>query len=427
MERKLRLRTPDRRQLTLRPENLDDIIPMDHPARTVWRVAEGLDLSKFYEGIQSVEGEVGRDATDPRLLVALWLYATMKGVGSARELARLCTVHDAYRWLVGGVSLNHHLLSDFRVGYADELDELFTQLLARLIKKGVVDISSITQDGTRVRASAGASSFRREKSLGRLLKEAKRHVKELRKQIDDAARSGELSSKQRAARERAAREKEQLVQEALSELPSLKVRREKLSRKIESAGKKELRVSTTDPEARVMKMPDGGYRPAYNVQYAADTKSRAIVGVEVTNSGVDTGALVPMRQQIEERTGRKIEEHLADSGYLTLDDIEQGSKNKVTMYIPPKPPRANSARMADPSLPRPTDTEAIKEWRLRMASDDGKEHYKMRAAVSETVNAEAKTLRGLSAFRVRGVTKAQCIALWAALAYNIAHFGSVLI
>ncbi len=218
----LRLRRPDRLQVTMRCECDDELIPLEHQARVIWRVVQTLDLAAFQEPIRAREGVCGRNATDPRLLVALWLYAATRGVGSARELARLCVESRPYRWLCGGVTINHHTLSDFRVGHAQALDELFTQVLALLVGKGVVKVRRISQDGTRVRASAGASSFRRGEKLAVLLEQAHAHVGQLRALLDNPERSdfGELSrtaglsAKSKAAKLRAARQRQQRVKQA---------------------------------------------------------------------------------------------------------------------------------------------------------------------------------------------------------------------
>jgi transposase len=409
-------------------ECLDDVIDADHPVRTIWEATGRLDLSGYYEKVAAVEGSAGRDATDPRLLVALWLFASTEGVGSARELARLCERHAAYRWLCGGVSVNHHMLSDFRVGHADALDGLFTQLLVALVSRGLVQVWRIAQDGTRVRALAGASSFRRREHLTKLHLQARTHVANLRRRLEDPHGSAGLSARRRAARERAARERQERLEEALARLPELEARQQALSEKSSAAQRERLReprVSTTDPDATVMKMSDGGYRPATNVQLAADPESRAIVGVEVSNRGVDTGQSAPMREQVEKRTGLKVQQHVVDGGYLNFAEIEATHASGVELFVPPKPPR-NTDKRKSPYEPRPDDSEAVAAWRERMASEEGQAIYKLRGQTSETINADLKTHRGLDRVTVRGLDKVRSVALWCALAYNVLHFGRAL-
>lgn len=427
----IRLRLPERSQVVMRYGALDDLLPPAHEARVVWAVVESLDLSDFCAAVRAVEGGPGRDATDPRVLVALWLYATIDGVGSARELDRLCRESDPYKWLCGGVSLNYHTLSDFRVGRGPALDGLLTRMVATLVDQGLVTVFRISQDGTRVRACAGASSFRRRGRLNELLERAEAHVAELRSLLDDPAQSAGLSARQKAARERAARERQERVAAAIAALPGLEAKQAKLAKKVSRKDKaagtklKEPRASTTDDQARVMKMPDGGFRPAVNVQLAVDTESRAIVGVEVTSGGVDSGQAEPMRRQVQGRTGREVKEHLMDGGYLVLDEVDRAAREGVTVYVPPKPPRNPELRGSEYE-PRPSDSDAVKDWRARMGSDQGKEVYKLRAATSETVNADAKAHRGMTRLLVRGPDKAKCVALWFALAYNLSHFAKEL-
>jgi transposase len=424
----VRLRVPERGQVVMSVQSADELIEADHPARVIWKVVGTLDLSRFHEPIKARRGVVGRDSTDPRLLVSLWLYAATDGVGSARELARLCVESKPYQWLCGGVSLNHHTLSDFRVDHGPALDGLFTQVLVSLMEKKLISVHRISQDGTRVRACCGASSLRRKERLNLLLKQVRQHVAELRALLDDPEQSAGLSAKKKAAMQRAAREREQRIQQAIAQLPELEERQRKLAgrkSKKEKEKLKEPRASTTDAEARVMKMPNGGFSPALNVQLAADTQSRAIVGMSVVNVGVDTQQLEPMRQQVEQRTGQTVHEHLADGGYLTFEDVDRAAEQNVTLLVPPKPPR-DPEKFGDEFEPRATDSEAVKQWRKRMGSDEAKEIYKLRAATSETVNADLKTHRGLVQLSVRGIQKATCVALWCALAYNLVHFGKAL-
>lgn len=428
----VRLRVPERSQMEWVAQCADDLVPAQHAARLVMAVVEKLDLSQFSEAIQAREGVAGRDATDPQLLVALWLYACIRGIGSARELARRCEESAAFRWLCGGVTVNHRMLSDFRVDHGAALDGLFTQVIASLVDQEVVKVSRVSQDGVRVRVSAGASSFRREERLQELLAKAREHVVELRRQVKLPAYAA-LTARQQAARKRAAEEKQQRLEQAIAQLPELKRKQAEAARRAghgkrgQQIREKQPRVSTTDAEARVMKMPNGGFNPGFNVQLATDTESRAIVGVEVTNEGSDNAGLsAPMRQQVEKRSGGQIEQHLMDGGYLRNDDLEQAHPQGVELFVPPKPARHPQNRGLELEIKR-GDTEAVRAWKRRMASDEGKEIYKQRAATSETVNADLRSYRGLTQLTVRGLHKAKCVALWCALAYNVMHFAPALL
>ncbi len=429
----VRLRRPERRQMAMVVQCPDDLVSATHPVRRVAQVVEHLDVSGFCAPIQAREGVPGRDATDPKLLIALWLYACVRGIGGARELARQCEENVAFQWLCGGVTVNHHLLSDIRTEHWEDLDQLLTQVVASLVEKGVVKVSRISQDGLRVRVGAGASSFRREERLEQLLAEAKRHVEELHQQVDSpASPAAALTARQGAARKRAARERQERLEQAIAQLPELKRRQEEAARQAgqgksgQKIREKEPRVSTTDAEARVMKMSNGGFNPAANVQLAADAESRAILGVDVSPEGSDAAGLsAPMREQVEKRTGRKVQEHLEDGGYLRKEDLEEAHAQGVALFVPPKPARKPEKRGHELD-PQPGDSEAVQAWKQRMRSEEGKQIYKQRAATSETVNAELRTYRGLGRILVRGLAKARCVALWCALAYNVMHFASVL-
>jgi len=400
-----RLREADRTQVCLRPVDLEGLLPEEHRARIVWAYVEGLDLTPLYQQIQAVEGEAGRPATDPKILLALWLYATLEAVGAARALDRLCGTHLAYQWLCGGVPMNYHTLADFRTAHGAFLDTLLTQGVAALMAQGLVTLEQVAQDGIRVRASAGAASFRRRPTLEACLAEAEAQVQALRAELE--ADPGATTARQRAARERAARERQARVAQALAHLPALEAKKKRDERT-------KARASTTDPEARVMKMADGGFRPAYNLQFATDTGTQVIVGVDASNAGTDHGQLAPMVEQIAARHAEAPGATLVDGGFVTKEDIEAVSE-RTTVYAPvPKP--KDPAR--DPHVPLPTDTPALAAWRERMGTPEAQAIYKERAATAECVNAQARN-RGLRQLGVRGLAKARLIALWYALAHNL--------
>jgi len=427
----VRLRSPERRQLGWVAQCADDLVGPSHPVRSIAAVLEKLDLSGFYAGIKAREGVSGRDSTDPGLLVGLWLYGCVRGIGSGRELARRCEESAPFLWLCGGVTVNHRLLSDFRTDHGSALDDLFTQVIASLVDQDIVKVSRISQDGVRVRVSAGASSFRREERLRELLTQAREHVEQLRQQVDGGV-AAELSARQKGARKKAAEDRLKRLEQAVAQLPELKQKQAKAEERAgegkqgEKVRKRQPRVSTTYPEARRMKMPNGGFNPAVNVQLATDTSSRAVVGVEVTFEGTDSvGLSEPMRQQVEQRTHKKVQQHLIDGGYMRKEDIEKAGE-EVELFVPPKVARLPANR-GNELQPKKGDSPALLRWKKRMASEEGKEIYKQRAATSETVNADLRTYRGLSQITVRGTDKLRSVALWCALAYNIFHFAKNLL
>jgi len=406
---------PVRNQLSLQPTDLEALVPEDHPVRGIWALVERLDLSPFYAEIDSRGSNAGRPATDPAVLLSLWLFANAEGVGSARLLERLCERDAPYRWICGGVPVNYHTLSDFRVSHREKLDALLTQVLAALMNQGVVKLKRVAQDGMKVRASAGAASFRRKGSLERCRDEATEQVRRLRRELkDDPAAS---TKRVAVAKERAANARLAAVEAALAEIPAIEKQRADRNAKKPSDAKRrgELRVSTTDAESRVMKMADGGFRPAYNVQFATDA-SGYIVGVDVTNHGTDQPHIAPMLDEIERRTGNTPREYLVDGGFVTLENIEVIAERGATAYAPVPTPRNP---VIDPHEPKPEDTPVIAAWRRRMGTESAKRIYVQRGTLAERTNADLRGHRGLDRLNVRGIAKVKTVVLLAALTFNL--------
>jgi hypothetical protein len=306
------------------------------------------------------------------------------------------------------------------------LDELFTTLLAALMNADLVTLDRVAQDGMKVRAGAGAASFRGASRLDQCLTAAQAQVARLKDQREHPEPG--VSAREQAARERAARERQARVERAIAQLPAAKAAKERQERtlaKPKRAKVREPRVSTTDPDARVMHLPDGGFRPAFNAEFATDVESQVIVGVGVSNRGAcpegnegsDQGEALPMETQVQERTDRHPGAYLIDGGFVKRADITALEQRQVTVYAPLRPPRTTtSGRTA--TDPRPDDSPEVIAWRERMGTDAAKEIYKQRAATAECVNALAR-LRGLQQFRVRGLDKALCVLLLMAITHNV--------
>jgi len=413
-----RVTTAERRQVTWGSFDLESLVREDHRVRAIWQVIESLDLKAFYARISSVEERAGRPATDPKILLALWIYATSEGIGSAHHVDRLCKTDAVYRWICGGVSMNQHTLSDFRTDYRVEVDGLMTKVIATLMHNGLLHLRRLAHDGMRVRASAGAASFRRKQSLHSCAEEARARIAELQKEIDEEPAASD--TRRRKAQERAAKMREEAIAQALEELPLVEQAKERRATRDSKArtrdpkAKKGVpRASTTDPEARVMRMPDGGFRPAYNVQLATDTESRFIVGVDVTNVGSDAALLTPMLDDIERRTGQLPKEHLVDGGFNALAEIERAHQRGVAVYAPKLASRSRKTKSTR------RDPPGVAAWRARMDEPATKPIYKLRAATAETVNADLRRWRGLDRFVVRGRHKVRACAVLSALTYNV--------
>jgi transposase len=406
-----RVNKPERCQIEMRCESLDQRLDMEHDARLVWKLVEGLDLSALYEQIDAVEGGAGRNASDPRVLFALWLYAAIDGVGSARELDRLCQEHRAYEWLRGGVPVNYHLLADFRVQHGELLKQLQTDSLAGLLAEGLITLETVAQDGVRVRASAGGHSFRRRPTLEEAQKEAREHMEKLEQESEDA---GEQTVQQQKARKRAARERCERIEKAIEAAKQMAEQREKRKK---GDGEK-ARASTTDPDSRNMKMGDGGFRPGFNVQMATDVATGIIVGMDVTNEGSDAGQMKPMVDEIKKELERTPINMLADGGFSTINDIEATTQGGTTVFTPVKEEAKKKSEGKDPFAPKPGDSEIIAAWRVRMGTEAAKQLYKLRSQSAELSNARLRN-QGVYQVLVRGLQKVKAALWWHVLAINL--------
>lgn len=407
---KPRLNIPVRNQITFRNTCLDDLISDDHKVRFIWDYVSKLNLSEILKKINSVEGSVGRNTIDPRILLTLWVFAISEGVGSAREIDRLCNEHHAYMWICGEVKVNYHTISDFRANHGQELEELLIQTVAILMKGGLVTLNRISQDGVRIRANAGSSSFKRKATLKDRLKLARNHLQEI---MSNANSTGTDAAKKRASEERVKK-----VELALRELHALQSQKEGIKKKhhkrLTEKEKDRLRASTTDPQARKMKMRNGGFDPAYNAQFAVDTKSQIIVGVYVTNVGSDTKDLEKMFKKVKKLHQKTPKEWLADPGYINYDQMEELDRNGCKPYIALKTTTKENNSIS-----------AINQWQIRMESEKGKQIYKERAATSECVNAIQRN-RGLQQFWVRGKRKVQSVLMLFGLTHNIMRTRSLM-
>jgi transposase len=460
-----------------RPVDVERLIEEDHPARAIWECVGHLDLSAFHEALKAVEGRAGRPALDPQLLISLWIYAYSEGVGSAREIARLCEYHPAYQWLTGCEPVNYHSLSDFRVDHQAALDELFTQVLGLLSAEGLVTLQRVMHDGTKVKACAGADTFRREEKI-------RAHLEMARQQVEAMGdpRQEERSPRVAKARQRAARERQERLELAQQELEKLR------ATKASAEAQQQARVSETDPEARVMKQSDGGFAPSYNLQVSTDAEHKIIVGVGVSQSGSDYGELSAALDTVEANMEQPPQQVVVDGGFTSretiLDMADRGvdligslgdnsgkaeaqfkrrgvdpafrpeaftyhpDSNTYTcpahaVLVPQgrdKRPgliyhqyRAAAAQCAacvfkskccpqnvgGRMVVREEEAPVVIAFRAKMATEEAKQIYRQRGAVAEFPNAWIKDKIGLRQFHVRGLLKVTMEALWACLTYNI--------
>lgn len=403
--------------------DLEALLASDHRARIVLSFVESLDLSALYDAIKAREGEPGRPPADPVVLFALWLYATIEGVGSARQLARLVHSDVAYRWIAGGVPLNYHGLSDFRVAHVEVLDRLLTESVTALIAEGVISLNEIVVDGTKVRANASRGSFKTASKLARVEAAVEQRLAGLKAEIESDPEAS--SRRKQAAQERAAREVKERAERARSALDKVRAEKEKRAkthRQDEAKKKSEPKVSLSDPDARTMRFADGAVRPAYNAQVMTTPKEGIIVSVKMTDRRNDAGLAVPMVEDMIRRYGKTPKTLLVDTHYATNEDIAalaEHAAGSVKVYAPPPTARddVKPATLAKRAKKRSQEPESVKEWRSRMATSAGQDVFRLRKLI-ERVNANLKN-HGFGFIPVRGLIKAKAVALWHALANNL--------
>ena len=422
----IRIRQAERRQPGFELVDLESLVVEDHPVRAVWCFVEGLDLRVFYDRIKARGETPGRPATDPQILLALWLYATADGIGSGRALARLCEHHTIYRWICGGVGVNHTMLSEFRVDSGEFLDRLLTSSLAALMKEGLITLEEVITDGTKVRAAASRSSMRRRQSLVELEAKARVRVAELKQELEADSAAGERRLSKR--RLTAAEDRAHRVAAALARQPATAPKQDKGrsdgDQPPSASGKggkkpKEERVSTTDPDAPLMKMADGAVRPAYNVQVAS--ACGFIVAIEPVQRHNDRGLAPEMVAQVQQRCGKLPDRLLADTGAMTAADIVTIADTRPSVQVFSPPPARKEASKPESKARyernRAAEPQCLKEWRARMDSAEGQAVYKRRCT-TEHVHARLKN-RGFGRMVLRGLAKVRIACLLHAVTHNL--------
>lgn len=415
----IRLLRPDRSQVVWDAVDLDSQLPPDHRARLVWAFVQTLDLEAFYARIKVRDDLPGRPTSDPAVLLAVWLYATLDGVGSARAIERLCGHHAAYRWLAGGVPVNHDMLSGFRRESGVLLDELLSQSLTALIAEGLITLEEMMIDGTKVRARAGDGSMAGRARLERIETAVAERVGELRRELEEDA--GAAERKRRVRGLRLAEQQAARIERARQRLSELEQEKAERANRDSRAAKAETKVSTSDPEVRRMRMPDGSMHPAWNVQVA--TCDGFVVTIDPTGRRNDSGLAPGLVDQVERRCGETPGRLLADAGSMTMDDIVSLTERKpeLKIYSPPAKQRehisAGGERNRRSQMKHEPD--AVKAWRERMAGDAGKDVYRRRK-LTEHAHAKMKN-RGFARMLVHGVKAVRSVCCLHAIAHNFLH------
>ena len=401
----IRFRRPDRSAL-LDPRTIDQLIPPGHPARAAWQQACALDLSGLLLGYKARLHHPGKPPIDVRVLVALWLFATDEGIDSARRLARSCRRDAPYLWICGGILVDYHTLSDFRIDHGDWLRSQFVAAVGTLHRDGLVRLDHVGQDGMRLRASAGSDSMKTASTLVEHLAQAEQKLETLEAEDRAKALLPGRRTKKEAAGLRGACERCGRLRQAVAQIGPLAQTRE-ARKKGDGAT---TRVSETDPECRRMKMADGGFRPAYNIQFATDLDALVVVGVETTNAGNDNGQLGAMQQQLKADYAVAAKVCYVDGGFVTNEDIEASARAGTTLYAPIKSAKKQLEKGGDPYARKQGECDEVAAWRQRMSTPEGKAEYRNRGK-TEWTNAQARR-SGLEKVRVRGLQKVNTVVLW---------------
>jgi transposase len=474
-----RLRTINRDQTVLVQMYVEELIPPDHKARAIWELMGRLELKGFLEPLKVRRGGAGRPAWDPRLLVSLWVYAYSEGISSAREIERLMEWEPGFQWLGGLASVSHHTLSDFRVEWDKELDDLFAQVLGLLEASGLLSLERVMHDGTKIRAQAGSDTFRREKSLREHLERAREVVKSM----GDPQAEAPAKNRKEAAQQRAAQERRNRLDQAVKEW-------EGLAKEATEPEKEKLRVSLTEPEARQMKHGDNAIAPSYNAQISTEAQNKIIVGVHLSQCSSDANSLLPAIEEVKENLDREPAQVVVDGGFTNRNNIVGCAEKKIDLVgsLPDPVERSEAAMKSlgiDPAFAphhfkileegkrlecpagcvlnyvrqnrkrgdlyyqyqsRGEDCQAceyqkrccpkepergrtvsirmeehpdIAAFRKKMEQPEAKAIYRQRGPVAEFPNAWIKEKLGLRKFRVRGLLKAGTELMWACLTYNV--------
>lgn len=482
-EKKARVIEVNRNQHILRPIDVEMLVDENHSVRAIWEFVSRLDLKKFYEKIVAVEGEAGRTAWDPKLLISIWIYAYSQGIGSAREIERRCEYDPSYQWLTGMEVINHHTLSDFRINGKEILDELFQQTLGLLSADGLITMERVMHDGTKIKASASDGTFRREERVREFLKLADEQVTAMGDPKKD-----DISKREHKAQERVSRERKERLELALKELEKIRLV------KSDKESKEQARVSITDPEARIMKHGNGGFAPGYNAQISTDSAHGIIVGAYITQNPTDASELIPALNAIKKNLGKFPDKIVADGGYTNLQNIvdtensgvnfigslgdraapskslgklkshgieeafypdkfifnpdtdtftcptgkilrlngrdkEHGSyirfrylaKAKDCHACPFKQHCCPNAKKGR-TVMRKADHPSLATFKAKMETETAKNIYKQRSQIAEFSNAWIKSKIKLRQFCVRGMQKVSTELQWACLVLNIQHW-----
>ncbi len=418
----------NRNQIEFKIESLDSSLPLDHDARTIWKFVNLLDLSKAEEAIASLKDYSGRPTIHPKIIISLWIYGISKGIVSGRKIAENCKDHRGFAWICGGISIGHHVLSNFRSKHCELFEDLVVQTISILVSEELIELKEVAQDGVKINANASKESFRRKPTLKKkkaaIMKNKAEIIKYIQ-ELEDQQKKGLLLKEEKRKKKRELTEalkKEKRINETLKELENFKNQKNKnrskhKNKKLSNKEVRKLRSSTTDPESRKMRMADGSFKAAYNFQIATEVNSELALGVRGTQNGTDGGEMLLMYQHLMDKHGKTIKSYIVDDGYTNISDVQALYEQGTHVYMPTEG-KSKSKREKILSEDYKGESEAAIEWVKRMETEEAKEIYKKRIRVSETINAYFRN-HGLGQMLVRGLRKSAGVVNLFCLAYNM--------
>lgn len=387
---RFKLYSPD--QAYLLPPSVRDELGSDHLCFFIRGVMERLDMSVFEQSYSAEGGELYA----PELMLGVWLYAYALGITSARQVERRLVEDLAFRYLAGGARIDNWALSAFRRRHGRALNDAFTQVLEWAQSQGMVKLGRVAIDSTRIQANASKDKVDSEQALRDTRAQLRRQVRAWQKQADrDDQEPGGL--------EVAIGE----LNQALAEMP----------RRLQRLKKSGLqKLSRTDQDARFLRQRGDKFVLGYSAEIAV-SDDHLIVGQRVTQNVTDNDSLVAMVEEVEQRCGAPPDAALADSGFFSIDNLNQMEQRNIDAYVPD----SNMARALNLGARCRTRARhpAHRRMRAKLRSPDGQAAYARRKAVVEPVFGVLKQQRGIRQFRTRGLNNVNNEFTLATLAYNI--------
>ena len=408
----------------LLPPSLREWLPDDHLAYFVSDVVDQLDLS----AIESVyeEEDRGQPPYHPRMMTKILLYGYCVGVFSSRKIQKRLVEDVAFRVLAAGNQPDFRTISDFRKLHLHALQELFRQMLRITLATGTMKLGRVALDGSKVKANA---SKHQAMSYGRMQETEKRLQEEVRRLLEEAA-AVDAEEDARYGRDRRGDELPEELQRRETRIQRIREARRTLEERAREEADSEGRLSEeaqpdpkaqynfTDPESRIMKGPDE-FVQGYNTQIAVEPNFQLIVGQTVTPAANDKQQVVPLVEAIQEQSGQKPEEVLADSGYCSEKNLHYLTQKKIEGFVATEKQKHNQRREPCQRGPLPAGATRVERMQRKLETKDGAAVYATRKTIVEPVFGQIKQARGFRQFLLRGLEKVRGEWALICLTHNI--------